>query len=194
MSPGETARLSGVLHVGSLFGMVLVAVVATASCRDTRAGTLRLWMVGGCLGSGAALAGLAAVGIAGSRRLALAPAAVRARPRQWRLRHRCHWLDDAAHRRLRRILDAGRSREGTRMGLWGAAQAVAFGCGGLGATALSDTVRASRRRTMPPPMPPCLRHRRRSSPIAAIHGGTARHPLATVLGEARRSRCRPRGG
>jgi BCD family chlorophyll transporter-like MFS transporter len=33
---------------------------------------------------------------------------------------------------------SGRGREGTRMGLWGAAQAAAFGLGGLLGTAASD--------------------------------------------------------
>jgi BCD family chlorophyll transporter-like MFS transporter len=34
------------------------------------------------------------------------------------------------------------AREGTRMGLWGAAQAVAFGCGGLAGSFSSDVARA----------------------------------------------------
>jgi BCD family chlorophyll transporter-like MFS transporter len=36
----------------------------------------------------------------------------------------------------------GRGREGTRMGLWGAAQAAAFGLGGLLGTAASDLAHA----------------------------------------------------
>ena len=138
MSPGETARLSGLLHVGSLSGMILVAVVATILSR-TRAGTLRLWMVGGCLGSGAALVGLAAAGLAGS------PLALRPLLFALGLANGAYAIA-AIGSMMQRIggsggSSAGRSREGTRMGLWGAAQAVAFGCGGLGATALSDAVR-----------------------------------------------------
>ncbi len=138
MSPGETARLSGVLHGGSLLGMVLVAVVATTLSR-TRAGTRRLWMVGGWRGSGAALAGLAAVGIAGT------PAALRPLLFTLGLANGGYAIA-AIGSMMQRIggfgdPGAGTSREGMRMGLWGAAQAVAFGCGGLGATALSDTVR-----------------------------------------------------
>ncbi len=140
MSPGETARLSGVLHVGSLFGMVLVAVAATTLSR-TWAGTLRLWMVGGCLGSGAALAGLAAAGMAGS------PAALRPLLFALGLANGGYAIA-AIGSMMQRIggsgdPGAGRSRDGVRMGLWGAAQAVAFGCGGLGATALSDAMRES---------------------------------------------------
>jgi BCD family chlorophyll transporter-like MFS transporter len=37
---------------------------------------------------------------------------------------------------------SGRGREGTRMGLWGAAQAAAFGLGGLLGTAASDLAHA----------------------------------------------------
>ena len=138
MSPGETARLSGVLHGGSLVGMMLVAIVATTLAR-TRAGTLRLWMVGGCLGSSAALAGLAAVGIAG------APSALRPLLFGLGLANGAYAIA-AIGSMMQRIGGAGdpasgRAREGVRMGLWGAAQAVAFGCGGLGATAISDMVR-----------------------------------------------------
>ena len=138
MTPGATARLSGVLHGGSLAGMVLVAVAATALSR-TRAGTLRLWMVAGCLGSGAALAGLAASGLSGS------PAMLRPLLFALGLANGGYAIA-AIGSMMQRIggagdPGAGRDREGTRMGLWGAAQAVAFGCGGLGATALSDVVR-----------------------------------------------------
>ena len=36
---------------------------------------------------------------------------------------------------------AGRAREGIRMGLFGAAQGVAFGIGGMGGSSLSDAMR-----------------------------------------------------
>ncbi len=138
MTPGATAELSGVLHAGSLFGMVLVALVATALAR-TVAGKLRLWMVGGCLGSGAALAGLAAAGLVAS------PAALRPLLFALGLANGTYAIA-AIGSMMQRIggsgdPEAARAREGVRMGLWGAAQAVAFGCGGLGAAALSDVVR-----------------------------------------------------
>ena len=138
MTPGETAKLSGVLHVGSLAGMVLAAAAATALSRN-RAGALRTCMVAGCLGSAAALAGLAAVGLGGS------PAALR--PLLFGLGLANGGYAVAAIGSMMQRIGgsgdqrAGRAREGVRMGLWGAAQAVAFGLGGLGATALSDTVR-----------------------------------------------------
>ena len=44
---------------------------------------------------------------------------------------------------MMRLAASGRdAREGTRMGLWGAAQAVAFGLGGLVGTGASDLARA----------------------------------------------------
>ena len=44
---------------------------------------------------------------------------------------------------MMRLANEGRARrEGTRMGLWGAAQALAFGAGGLLGTGLSDISRA----------------------------------------------------
>ena len=137
MTPGETAKLSGVLHVGSLGGMVLVALVATTLAR-TRAGTLRLWMIGGCLGSGATLAGLAACGMTGT--------SAALRPLLFALGLANGGYAIAAIGSMMQRIGgsgdpgAGRAREGVRMGLWGAAQAVAFGCGGLGATMASDVV------------------------------------------------------
>ncbi len=136
MTPGATAKLSGVLHAGSLFGMILVALVATTLSR-TVAGKLRLWMVAGCLGSGAALTGLAAAGIGGS------PLALRPLLFALGLANGTYAIAaiGSMMQRIGSTGEAGRAREGVRMGLWGAAQAVAFGCGGLGATALSDVMR-----------------------------------------------------
>lgn len=136
MSPGETARLSGVLHGGSLAGMVGVAILASALGRG-RTAALRLWMVAGCLGSAGALAGLAAAG--------LGHVATALRPLVFALGLANGGYAIAAigsmMGRIGGSGDAGRRREGVRMGLWGAAQAVAFGCGGLAATAGSDLVR-----------------------------------------------------
>jgi len=43
---------------------------------------------------------------------------------------------------MRLASEGGAGREGTRMGLWGAAQAAAFGLGGLLGTAASDLAHA----------------------------------------------------
>ena len=95
-TPGESTRLAGVQNGGVLAGMVLVAVVTTLA--GSRAGSLRLWAVGGCLASALALAGLALSPFAGGS-FSAARHRLRARSRQWRLRGGGDRLDDAARRR-----------------------------------------------------------------------------------------------
>jgi BCD family chlorophyll transporter-like MFS transporter len=97
-----------------------------------RFASLRGWMVAGCIGSAAALVALAlaprmaapplealyvALGLANG---AFAAAAI------------------ASMMQL-----AGSSRTGTRMGLWGAAQAIAFAIGGFAGTVFADLARAA---------------------------------------------------
>jgi len=60
-TPGESTSLSGVQHGGVLIGMLLVALVGSKFAHG-RAGSLRLWCVGGCIASAIALAGLAVAG------------------------------------------------------------------------------------------------------------------------------------
>lgn len=129
-TPGESTSLSGVQHGGVLVGMLLVALVGSRFAKG-RAGSLRLWCVGGCLASAAALAGLAVAGHVGqpwplSANVFLMGAANGA-------------FSIAAIGQMMRLATEGRAeREGVRMGLWGAAQAIAFGFGGLIGTAASD--------------------------------------------------------
>jgi MFS transporter, BCD family, chlorophyll transporter len=129
-TPGASTQLSGVQHGGVLLGMVLVAL-AGGSFGGGRVGSLRFWTVGGCLASALALVGLVAAGLVG-------PA--------WPLKATVFALGAAngafsiaAIASMMRMAGEGReAREGVRMGLWGAAQAVAFGLGGLLGTAASD--------------------------------------------------------
>ncbi|NCW79126.1 MAG: MFS transporter, partial [Oxalobacteraceae bacterium] len=129
-TPGESTSLSGVQHGGVLAGMLLVALVGSRFTQG-RAGSLRLWCVGGCLASAAALAGLVIAGHVGppwplSANVFLMGAANGA-------------FSIAAIGQMMRLATEGRAeREGVRMGLWGAAQAIAFGFGGLIGTAASD--------------------------------------------------------
>jgi len=133
LTPGESTKLSGVQHAGVLAGMILVAV-ATRLGPGSRAGALRAWTVGGCLASCAALAALALGGFIG-------PA--------WPLQTSVLMLGVAngafavaAIGSMMALVAAGREkREGVRMGLWGAAQAVAFGLGGFLGTAAIDAAR-----------------------------------------------------
>ncbi len=129
-TPGESTSLSGVQHGGVLAGMLLVALVGSRFARG-RAGSLRLWCVGGCIASAMALAGLAVAGHVGP---------------PWPLKANVFLMGAAngafsiaAIGQMMRLATQGRAaREGVRMGLWGAAQAIAFGFGGLIGTAASD--------------------------------------------------------
>ena len=133
MTPGQTAKLSGMLHGGSLAGMLLVAVVCTSLARSHLA-DLRLWMAGGCLASGGALVALAGSGLAGAPR-ALGPLV-------FGLGVANGAYAIAAIANMMQLVGTGAAgKQGVRMGLWGAAQGFAFGCGGLVATGLSDVVR-----------------------------------------------------
>jgi BCD family chlorophyll transporter-like MFS transporter len=133
MTPGATTKLAGLQHGGVLLGMVGVAIAATV-IGGPRLGSLRLWTVGGCLASGAALVAVAASGYAG---LALA---LRAAVFALGLANGAFAV--AAIGSMMGLAGAGaHAREGTRMGLWGAAQALAFGCGGVVATLMVDIAR-----------------------------------------------------
>jgi BCD family chlorophyll transporter-like MFS transporter len=130
MSPGETTQLSGVHHSGVLGGMLWVALVGSRLAAG-RLGSVQAWMVTGCLASAVAMAGLTVAGLQGG---------------EWPLKANIVLLglangafSIAAITTMMRLANAGNGRsQGTRMGLWGAAQAMAFGLGGVLGTALSD--------------------------------------------------------
>ncbi len=131
LNVGESTKIAGLQNVGILVGMI---VVALASAR--RIGTLRMWTVGGCIASAVMLAGLVFAGLVGF---------------DWPIRANVFLLgvangmfSIAAIGSMMRLATQGKeSREGTRMGLWGAAQALAFGAGGLVGTGASDLSRWS---------------------------------------------------
>jgi BCD family chlorophyll transporter-like MFS transporter len=122
-TPGESTRLSGIQHAGVLTGMIVVAL-ALSGIGERRAGSMRFWVVGGCLASAVALLGIVAAGFVGA---------------DWPLRESVFFLGlangvfaVAAIGSMMGLADSGRkSREGVRMGIWGAAQAIAFGGGGF---------------------------------------------------------------
>jgi BCD family chlorophyll transporter-like MFS transporter len=139
-SPGASTQLSGVQHGGVLAGMLLVAFSGAWAARFPahavlgRIGSLRGWTIGGCIASALALFGLTLAGLQGEGSplkatvfaLGLANGA----------------FSIGAIGSMMRLAGEGRqSREGVRMGLWGAAQAVAFGLGGLVGTGASDLAR-----------------------------------------------------
>ena len=139
-APGASTQLSGVQHGGVLLGMIIVALAGSGAAnrvlglRGARLGSLKAWSVGGCLASALALLGLVMAGLTGPG---------------WPLAATVFLLGAAngafsiaAIGSMMKLAGEGRERrEGVRMGLWGAAQAVAFGLGGLVGTAASDLAR-----------------------------------------------------
>ena len=125
LTPGQTTALSG-LQNGGVFGGMLVVGIA---CTGLRIGSLRHWVIAGCTGSATAL-------------VALATAAVPLNPAVLALGFFNGMFAVAAIGSMMALAGAGRSgRIGTRMGLWGAAQAMAAGFGGLAGAALADVLR-----------------------------------------------------
>jgi BCD family chlorophyll transporter-like MFS transporter len=123
MTPGQSTQLSGMQHGGVLLGMVVSGVGGSAFA-GRLPGELRSWIGLGCIGSALALAGLAF----GSRYGVGWPLA----PNVFLLGFFNGMFAVAAIGAMMGLAGAGeRTREGVRMGVWGAAQAIAFGLGGL---------------------------------------------------------------
>jgi BCD family chlorophyll transporter-like MFS transporter len=130
LTPGQTTSMSGAQNGGVFLGMLTVGIMATG----LRIGSLRNWVVAGCIGSAAVLAAISWIGTAGALVL-LVPAIVA-------LGVFNGMFAVAAIGAMMALAGQGRARrEGTRMGLWGAAQAIAAGFGGLTGAALADTLR-----------------------------------------------------
>jgi BCD family chlorophyll transporter-like MFS transporter len=133
MTPGESTQLTGVQHGGVFLGMIIVALAGSGPLRGY-IGSLRGWTVWGCVGSGVAMGTLALSGAVGPS-FPLETAVF------------CLGLANgafavAAIGSMMKLAGAGREdREGVRIGLWGAAQAIAFGLGGFLGTVLVDVLR-----------------------------------------------------
>jgi BCD family chlorophyll transporter-like MFS transporter len=123
MAPGESTQLGGQHQGGILLGMIIAGVGGSAFA-GRLPGELRLWVVSGCLGSALALAALAAAAIHGPG---------------WPIGINVFVLGlmngvfaVASIGAMMGLAGAGKTtREGVRMGVWGASQAMAFGLGGL---------------------------------------------------------------
>jgi BCD family chlorophyll transporter-like MFS transporter len=128
-TPGQSTSLSGAQNGGVFLGMLAVGVAATG----LGLGSLRAWVVAGCLGSALSLAAIAAIGPLGLP--LLVPLAVL-------LGLFNGMFAVAAIGAMMALAGEGRAaREGTRMGLWGAAQAIAAGFGGLLGAVSVDALR-----------------------------------------------------
>jgi BCD family chlorophyll transporter-like MFS transporter len=130
LTPGATTSLSGTQHAGLLAGMILVALAGTIFSGRTL-GAMRTWTAGGCIASAlGAVALVAAAAIGPGWPLAATVFASGVANGAFAI---------AAIAAMMQLVGAGRgSREGVRMGLWGGAQALAFGLGGFSGAALSD--------------------------------------------------------
>jgi len=133
MTPGQSTQLGGMQHAGVLVGMILVAIAGYLAGKG-EALLLHRCMIGGCIASGIAMAAVAAGGIVGP---------------QWPIREAVFVLgiangifSIAAIGSMMAMARSGHeAREGVRMGLWGAAQALAFALGGLTGTLAVDLAR-----------------------------------------------------
>ncbi|SLN34811.1 PUCC protein [Roseovarius gaetbuli] len=129
-TPGQSTSLSGAQNGGVFLGMLRVGIAATGFCL----GSLKHWVVAGCLGSACALAGITLLGGLGAT-AAFVPAVVA-------LGVFNGMFAVAAIGAMMALAGQGRgAREGTRMGFWGAAQAIAVGFGGLIGAASVDVMR-----------------------------------------------------
>lgn len=130
---GQSTSLSGVQHGGVLAGMILAGLGGTLLRGDKTA--LLQWATAlGCLASAAALLALGAAGLAGPG------AALQAIVFALGLANGVFAV--AAIGLMMSFAGAGRGgREGVRMGVWGAAQAIAFGLGGFLGAVGTDVLR-----------------------------------------------------
>lgn len=131
-TPGQSTALSGTQNTGVLLGMVLVGIASSFASR-TKILTLRNWTVIGCLCSALALSGLVAAAKFGAT---------------WPLKQNVFALGFAngmfAVAAIGSMFSAAagqKSREGIRMGLFGAAQAIAFAAGGFVGTVSADILK-----------------------------------------------------
>ena len=128
-TPGESTQLAGIQNSGVLLGMIVLALLGS------RIGTLRMWTAGGCIASAGALVVLAFGGLQGPG---------------WPLEASVFALGAsngvfavaAIGSMMQHVGEGHESREGLRMGLWGAAQALAFAVGGFFGTAAIDITRS----------------------------------------------------
>ena len=134
MTPGQSTQLAGVQNGGVLLGMILVGVCG-ARFGDKKRAWMRQWTVAGCIGSAAVLVALACASAVGP--------AWPLQPTVFALGFANGVFAVSAIGSMMGLAGAGQaSREGVRMGVWGAAQACAFACGGFAGAAGVDILRA----------------------------------------------------
>lgn len=131
LSVGESTGLASVQHQGVFWGMILAAV----GLSGLRIGSMRGWIVAGCTLSALALVALALTGLAGAGGLL--------HPVVFGLGLGNGLFAATAIGQMMASAGSGQAgREGTRIGFWGAAQAIAFGLGILVGAGAADIARA----------------------------------------------------
>ena len=133
-TPGESTQLAGTQHAGVLLGMALAGIGGSLTAKRM-GGNLKPWVIAGCLGSAAMLGALSLAA---------------ATPGRWPLSANVFGLGvsngvfavAAVGAMLGLAGKGGKSSHGARLGVWGAAQAIAFGLGGLSGALLVDAMRS----------------------------------------------------
>jgi BCD family chlorophyll transporter-like MFS transporter len=144
MTPGQSTQMSGLQNMGTLLGMILTGALGGRQAKSALANTgnnkatsswMGPWVAIGCVGSALALLGLACAAHMGPG---------------WPLKPNVMALGFfngvfavSAIGSMMGLAGMGqKSRVGMRMGIWGAAQAIAFGLGGLLGASGVDGLRA----------------------------------------------------
>ena len=132
-TPAETTALSGLQNGGVLVGMLALAFITSRS-KSKNLTSLRNWTIGGCLASAIAMMGLVLSGPVASSTFF--------KTSVFFLGIFNGAFSIAAIGSMMQFASLGsEKREGVRMGIWGASQALAFGLGGIVGTGLSDIAR-----------------------------------------------------
>ena len=134
MTVGESTQLGGMHHAGALVGMLLVLASGTLLTRWVVV-PVRVWVIGGCILSGIALIAMAFGGMQGPSWPIV--------PNVFALGLANGCFAVAAIGAMMGLAREGKTaREGARMGIFGAAQAIAFGLGSFLGTAAADVMRS----------------------------------------------------
>ena len=132
MTPGETTKLAGYQHTGTMIGMMLVPLLQLL-IPGWRTRTTP-WIVGGCIACALGLFNIAAAAAVGPGYPLRASFVL--------LGLTSGIFSIAAIGAMMNFVGAGqKNREGTRMGLWGASQAISYAIGGFLGTLASDAAR-----------------------------------------------------
>ncbi|MEM1343366.1 MAG: BCD family MFS transporter [Pseudomonadota bacterium] len=129
---GQTTALAGIQHQGVFCGMIAAAVL----CSGLKIGSMRSWIVIGCTLSALSLLALALTGLAGPGAPLTAVVFTLGLGNGL-------FSATVIGQMMASASDGGQpGREGTRIGFWGAAQAIAFGLGILVGAGAADLARA----------------------------------------------------